>query len=410
MNSPQIIRTDDLRVENRHRILSALRLQGSMSRVEVARQTGLSQASLSTLLGLMTIQGIVKSANTSSPTNKRGRPQTTVSLSPDAGMAISVALTIHHISFNIIDYAGNNIHQIDNQLDTQALTASDLKKAISSGINKALKQIPNLSLKAISVGFQGVTDADSGELLWSPITSIDQFPIRSYLTKKYGVPVSVNNDCGLIARALFHKEYDKLGDSFAAVLFSHGIGLGVYLSGTPFSGATSSALELGHVQYEKDGALCRCGKTGCIEAYAANYGILRSAKGQSLDEAPAKIVTDEQMQALIDAAANQDEHAIRAFETAGKAIGAGLTTIFTLLDPIPVALVGHNTDAVDLMRKEIRTALKSVGREPKDYSALLHCYHDDVQLLKQGLIHEAMSIIDRDFAENTDGVEGEATA
>lgn len=402
MNSPQIMRSDDLRAENRHRILQTLRSQGPLSRAEIGKHTGLSQAALSTLFGLMTAQGYVTSESKNVAVQKRGRPKTTIALDPSAAMAVTVALTIDKLSFCLVNYAGETVSRTETPLKTVSLNKKQLHKAIFTGITNAIKPHNITCLKAISIGFQGVTDSTTGELLWSPILSINNVPIGKLLKQDFNVPVTVHNDCGLIAKALHNREKTTLGDSFATVLFTQGIGLGVYLGGKPFTGAYSSALELGHVQFEKNGALCRCGKSGCIEAYAADYGIVRSASHLPYSELPPESISHQQIDQLIAAADNNSKPELAAFELAGKAIGFGLATVFTLFDPLPVALVGHNTLAVDLMRAEIENALKAVGRHPSDYSKLLHCFHKAEPLLSDGLVLEVMTTVDRVFAENSD--------
>lgn len=402
MNSTQIMRSDDLRAENRHRILQTLRTQGPLSRAQIGKSTGLSQAALSTLFSLMTDQGYVTSKSHSVEIQKRGRPKTTVALDPDAALVVTVAITIDKLSFCVVNYAGETVSTDEQFLETSVLSAKQLYNIIAIGISKAIEPHDIVSPTAISIGFQGVTDTFTGELLWSPILSVEKVPIGSMLKRNFNVPVTVHNDCGLIAKALHRAEINTLGDSFAVILFTQGIGLGVYLAGQPFTGAYSSALELGHVRFEKDGALCRCGKKGCIEAYAADYGILRSAKGLSDSDIPAGQISDQEMAQLIAAANDNKKPEIEAFKLAGRAIGFGLATVYTLLDPLPVALVGHNTKAVNLMRTEIEAALKTVGRSPTDYSELLHCFDDDTPLLFDGLTLEAMSTVDRVFAENSD--------
>ncbi len=403
MNHSEIIRSDDLRAENRHRILRTLRQQGSITRAKASALTGLSQAALSTLFSSMIEQGLVVSSSDASKATKRGRPSTSVSLNANAAVAVTVSLTMNKLTTCLVDYAGNTLKQHVLELDTKQLTEQELNKIIGNAISNTLQtdneDEPNI--QGISVGFQGVTDSIAGDLLWSPILCIDRLPICHTLEDEFNVPVTVNNDCNLISKALHNSQHELLGDSFAAVLFSHGVGLGVYLSGAPFSGPQSSALELGHIPYERDGALCRCGKHGCIEAYASDYGIMRTAKSLSENEVYPNLVSDAEIDELIAAANKGDPQAMLAFSTAGKAIGAGLATVFTLLDPMPVALVGHNTDAVNLMKIEIQKSLEVAGRSHKDFSELIHCYHEDSSLLHTGLVLDAMATLDRGFAHNT---------
>jgi len=380
------MRSDDLRAENRHRILQSLRETGPLSRAEIGKLTGLSQAALSAQFGLMIEQGIATSENTTADVQKRGRPKTTVALNPDAATVVNVALTIDQLRFCVVNYAGATLSQSDQLLPPRELSAKQLLNTIIKGVNAAMSPYGIEKLAAISIGFQGVTDADFGELLWSPILSINRVPIGAQLKKRFKVPVSVNNDCGLIAKALHRHAKQTPGDSFAAVLFSHGIGLGL-----------SSALELGHVQFEKNGALCRCGKKGCIEAYAAKYGIVRAATMSQKSSIPANPIGSESFDQLTMTATNNQKQKV-AFEMAGKAIGFGLATLFTLLDTLPIALIGHKTEAVNLMRADIENELKTQARSSDEATPKLHCYADEIPLLLDGLVLESMALVDQTFA------------
>jgi len=400
MNSPNIMRSDDLKAGNRRRILNTLRKQGPLTRAEVGKLTGLSQAALSAQFSLLTEQGVVTSENKNLDVQKRGRPKTTVALDPTAASVVTIALMIDQMSFSLVDYAGNVLSRSDINIDTRSLDTTQLFDITVKGVNDIVRPLGINRLKAISIGFQGVTNSSTGELLWSPILTMDRVPIGAMLKDRFGVSVSVNNDCGLITKALHVQEKDKLGNRFGAVLFAHGIGLGLYLDGTPFTGPTSSAMELGHIRFEKNGALCRCGKHGCIEAYAADYGIQRTALDPSSLNIPTGPLTDEAFGQLVVAAKNNDQSAIDAFATAGKAIGFGLDTLYTLLEPLPIALIGHNADAVHMIRTEIENALTDAGRNPSDIAGLLHCFHDALQLLQKGLVLEGVSVVDELFADS----------
>jgi len=403
MSGPQILRSNDLRAENRHRVIRALRREGPLSRAKVGKITGLSQASLSNLLGIMSEEGIVTSQSRSGGANTRpGRPQTLVALSSEGGICITIALRVSTLIISVSDYSGKDLSRRDLPIDSATLDSKSLIKLLISAVKTEISDHPGKQLRAISLGFQGVTDSQTGELLWSPVFLADRVPISKKIQKQFDVQVSVNNDCALIATALHRSEKAKLGDSFAAVLFSHGIGMGAYLSGQPFYGAQSSALELGHIQFKKDGAMCRCGKHGCIEAYAADYGISRTATGSHASTTPVENISDEELQALIAAAIQGESAAVKAFKLAGQAIGSGLATFFNLFDPMPIALVGHDSEAIRLMSEDIQEALSSVSRRPVDYSSLLHSYNSEMPLLLEGLAMSALAIADRELANLAD--------
>jgi len=396
MQKTSIIRSDDLRNENRRRLLNTLRLEGPSTPSKLSSITGLSAASISTLSSQMIDQGILASERYQIDRTKplRGRPRSLLSLCPDAGHVLTLTLTIDLIRVQLVDYAGTILDSHQEIVDTRRLDVEQLLATICQGIDLLCRQHPDIQLLHIGVGFQGQTEHVSGKLLWSPIIQQRKVPLGKTLQARYKVSVSVHNDCRLIAQALSRRHTDVLGQTFATVLYGHGVGLGLYLNGQPFAGTRSSAMEIGHLRFVKNGALCRCGRRGCIEAYAADYGIERQARGLSTETPPAGRVAPASMKALRAAAVAGDCATRQAFETAGTAIGEGLCHVFTLLDPIPVAMVGCSDDTYELMRSSICEALDARLNNGPSADSLLHRFGYDDPLLVQGLADNSLSAVD----------------
>jgi predicted NBD/HSP70 family sugar kinase len=399
MNRSEIIRSDDLRSQNRYRILSTLRDSGSLTRSKLGELTNLSQAALSNLLSIMIEEGLVTTIGSTSKTTKRGRPQSKVTLNPDAGAAVTLSINFNLLSVSLIDYAGNTLSRETKRLETRNMDEKRAAVAIINAIKQITEPLPPHYLQTISIGYQGITDLNTDALLWSPVVNFDNLPIAEILRKEFNVPVTVSNDCNLIAKALHKTERAKLGDSFATLLFSQGVGLGVYMSNQPLYGAHTSALEFGHLQFKEDGALCRCGKKGCIEAYAADYGIIRSANRDTINHIPKVSPTEAQIDKLIQLAHDNDKASIDGFVMAGKALGVGLATIFTLLDPIPVALVGKLSRASQFMQEEIYQTLKNAGHTGLNLANPFHCFEDDLTLQHKGLNLISMEKLDSTLAD-----------
>lgn len=401
MPASPIIRSDDLRYENRRRLLNILRVEGPCSPARLRQLTGLSAASVSTLCSQMIDQGILLSERSPADPEKslRGRPRSRLSRNPAAGHVLTITLTIDRIGVSLVDYAGQVCGTLEKCPDTRTLSASRLLSVLYDCVDELCAEHKEKRLHHIGVGFQGQTEHATGVLLWSPIICEHNVPLGTALRRRYAIDVSVHNDCRLIAQALSLSSAKLLGDTFATVLFSQGVGLGLYLNGQPFAGTRSSAMEIGHLRYKADGALCRCGRRGCIEAYAADYGIERLALELPEDSIPTGRVAESSMQALIAAAQAGDKTASQAFETAGRAVGEGLVNLFTLLDPMPVALVGHTGNAFDLMLTGIHTVLDAHLINGPDPSRLLHYFTREGPLLCQGLIDNSLSQVDRQFAD-----------
>jgi len=331
-----------------------------------------------------------------------------ITLDATAGDIVALMVTIDTITVQRVNYAGELKHSDVTTFDSRSLSEDKLLEIICNAVEGgiATKADTRMDIEAnnrvrhIGVAFQGVTENDSGVLAWSPIINHTNISLGTVLQNRFQRPVTLNNDCRLIAEALSRSSSKQLGSSFAALLFSQGVGLGLTIDGKPFSGMRTSALELGHLCFERNGALCRCGKRGCIEAYAADYGIQRLATGQSIHDDPSGRVAAQSMVNLYDAAKAGDTAAVQAFAIAGAALGEGLVTLFTLFDPMPVALVGRKQHTFELMRSGLNSAFRNHPIQGKRIDELLHCFDDAEPLLAAGLIHNTLSTLDRHFANH----------
>ncbi|TIU66829.1 MAG: ROK family protein, partial [Mesorhizobium sp.] len=153
------------------------------------------------------------------------------------------------------------------------------------------------------------------------------------------------------------RDPDRYRDDFIAILLSHGIGMGLVLKGELFTGTHSSGGEFGHMIHRPGGALCRCGRRGCVEAYAGNYAIWRNARQLSENAEPVADVSDAEMRALAARARETDGPEREAYRKAGEALGFGLGSLFALIDPAPVAMVGASAAAFDLIEPALREAI-----------------------------------------------------
>ena len=81
------------------------------------------------------------------------------------------------------------------------------------------------------------------------------------------MPVCIENN--VRAYAMFEK-WDKRMFSlkeFVLISIRTGVGSGIVLNGTLYSGYQSLAGEIAHFTVDPEGRQCRCGKKGCLETY-----------------------------------------------------------------------------------------------------------------------------------------------
>ena len=395
----KIARSDDLRPQNRLLLLGALRRAGSLSRTELSARTGLSASTVSTITSALVAEGILLEGETEQGTarGRRGRPQVALALNPMAATVGAVEIAVNSVTAALIDYSGDQIDESARQFDTMQAGSDGLIGTVIDCLRQLIAGHPAAGrrLKHISLGVQGVTDASGQTMLWSPITACRSIPFGTRISDAFSVPVTVANDCSMIAEALRWQYPERYTRDFIAIMLSHGIGMGLFQNDQLFGGVRSSASEFGHMVHQPDGALCRCGRRGCIEAYAGDYAIWRAANGLSPDTPPRSEITNDDIAALAERARSGAAAERAAYRDAGDAIGYGLASLFALIDPVPVAFVGSGAAAFDLMEPNIRAAIDKtiIGEEAAGIE--MDCYPSEQPLIRQGCQLTALTHLDR---------------
>jgi hypothetical protein len=132
----------------------------------------------------------------------------------------------------------------------------------------------------------------------------------------------------------------RLSD-FAVVTIEHGVGMGFVMNHRIYRGAQRLGMELGHTKVQLDGALCRCGQRGCLEAYIADYALAREATTAlnwvHKDGQPINVL----LESLYDHAKAGNATARSIFRRAGRYLAVGLSNVINLFDPALIILSGE---------------------------------------------------------------------
>ncbi|MBU4529090.1 MAG: ROK family protein [Hoeflea sp.] len=396
-----VLRSDDMRRRNRLRIIQIVRRGGTVSRGEIAQAATLSPATVSTISSELIVEGVLiaRSAETG-PSAGRGRPSTSLSVNPQFCHAVLIILKIGAVNVAIVDYAGTVIAREHFHLDMANVTMEDFRDTLITEIRQTWNAsgLAAGQLARISIGIQGTTDIAGLRLLRSPMTPLTDIPVAFWLEEEFGVPVRLANDCDLIARALNWRDPERYSDNFAAILLAHGVGMGLFLRGQIINGTRSSGTEFGHMLHQADGALCRCGSNGCIEADAGDYAITRRYRGKPVNATPQSHVEPVEIIRIAEAARAGDALAAETFASAGRALGTGLAGIFALVDPFRIAFVGHGAAAFDLMEPALREVLKNSNASAAS-NIPIDLYVDEMPLVFEGCGIGALLEIDATQAD-----------
>jgi glucokinase len=261
-----------------------------------------------------------------------------------------------------IDLGGTKIEAIvvdaDNQVLGQARRPTpteggpaDVAKEMAAVIAEAATaaKLETSALKGVGVGSPGSVDEASGTVTqarnlpgWN-----GTFELAKTLSDTLGTPVTIGNDVQVAIRAEHELGAGKPYDSLLGVWWGTGVGGGVIIDGKLWLGR-GSAGEIGHMVIKRDGALCPCGRRGCVEAYAGRAAMEAKARKDHDEGAKTdlfKIMKQRGRVRLTSAVwahalEQQDPLATELIERAVEALGAGIASAVNLLDVEAVVIGG----------------------------------------------------------------------
>jgi predicted NBD/HSP70 family sugar kinase/biotin operon repressor len=354
-----------LRDLNRLRVVDVLRLQGAASRADIARRTGLSRATVSTLVGDLQARGLVVERPVAAERLGRiGRPPSLLALEPSAGAAVGIDFDHDLARVAVADLSRTVLAErsapcdVDRDAQGSMDVAAELVAAVlaESGVERD-------RVLGVGVALSGPVEPGTGVLRSSTIlpgwAGLDA---ERELEDRLGVTVHIDNDANL--GALAEVTYGAAADArhAAYVSMSAGIGCGLIVDRRPYRGAGGTAGEIGHVLVDDQGPLCRCGNRGCLETLASAPSLLALLHRTRED-----VDTIDEVIALARAG---DPACRRVIADAGRAVGRVLATLVNLFSPEVIVVGGPVGQAGDLLldpvREEVeRFALPTATERPR---------------------------------------------
>ncbi len=394
--------SDLVRRQNRRLVLDALRQQGPLARVELGRHTGLSPASITSISSQLIADGILEEAGgEQAPVvpMRRGRPLTQLDLNPQSAHVLAVKISIDGIELALADGRGAIFQRLTAKIATYEAQPQSFGAMVAGEIAAFLAhaQIPPGRIARIGIAVQGVADSRAGTIVWSPAFRHRNIALQEPLRRALGIPCTVANDANMIAEGLIGLDRTRYGGTAAMAFIGYGVGMGLVINGQVYHGPTGAAAEFGHMNHQPGGALCRCGRRGCIEAYAADYGIMRRAKQNPDDILMTHSAVPQEDLLELEAAARRGEaRALEAYAKAGEALGYGFARLIALLSPSHIVLVGPGTRAMEFIEPHLRAAIEAGVVDELRRNLEIDIVPIDTDMIIKGTIDGALRHLDRE--------------
>jgi predicted NBD/HSP70 family sugar kinase len=317
---------------------------GHISRVRLAKLTGLSTTTITNLVSELIEQGIVQQVDEeAAPPARRsvGRPQRDLTLIPESRYVVGVHIGVGSVNVAVCDllarplYSRSLDHPLDRSQDVVMAETLDLVHQVirDSGVDTA-------HILGVGFGASGLVDPEHGVNVMAPNLGWHDLPIRDVLAGALKLPVIVDNNVRAMAlgEALFGAGKDVY--SLAYVYVRVGVGAGIVVGGQLYYGGGAGAGEIGHMTILPDGgAACRCGNSGCLETLISEPVLLRLAQDLAADQPDGLLARqlahgEGPLIERVFAAARGGDSAVRTLLVErGRYLGVALANVVNILNP-----------------------------------------------------------------------------
>ncbi|HEY7177336.1 MAG TPA: ROK family transcriptional regulator, partial [Micromonosporaceae bacterium] len=356
--------TRDIRRHNRSILLSRVFFDGPLSRLELGQLSGLSSATVSTVMAELICDGLIVEAG--QVDSGGGRPRVLLRVNPGYGYFVGVDVGEIGVTVELFDLAMQRVGGVTRPVASHRPPAETAVAEIVAGIGEVLATPANADVErrgaapvlidpsaivGVGVGVPGIVTERPTPVVTAPTIGWDAVPLADMLAA-HGVaaPVFVGNGANTQAQAEMWFGAARGAQHAVVALVGSGVGAAVIADGTPFGGTTGGAGEWGHTTLVYGGRQCRCGARGCLEAYVGAEAVLD--RYAALDGAPALGADHEDemaaIAALVDAARSaggpgsglgRGAAADLVSETADL-LGASIGNLINLFNPERVVLGG----------------------------------------------------------------------
>ena len=352
----------------RHVLFDHVRAQGGTTRAEMGRALGVSAASVSAVTSDLIADGFLRESPVAAVPDVenqrigRGRPPVELQVAAEAYHVIGMKLGDLRHTAVLSDFAGRRIAEASMPTRPNRKSAAILIAEARALMDKLLAECGKnrRDISCVGVGMAGMVDFATGSVAWSPMLDAPSTALRAQFETALGVPTWLDNDANLLTLAELWFGGGRSKSDFAVVTIEHGVGMGLVLFNQLYRGARGVGMELGHTKVQLDGALCRCGKRGCLEAYVADYALAREAataldQHESLSESPLAL-----LESLFVEARGGNEAALSIFRRAGRYLALGLSNVAQMFDPEVIILSGGRMQYDYLYAREVLSEMQSM--------------------------------------------------
>lgn len=362
----QIARPNTIRDINKQIVLNYVRDRSPISRADIARETALQRSTVSSIVDGLQEAGLIEEIGSGDSTG--GRKPTLLKVKTGTAVVIGVDLTPRETHIAVADLSGSVL-----EIETFPTSPSELfmTEKILETVSKFNDKYNDGDL-AVGISVPGVTDQLAGRVRYVPYFQWRDWDIGNQISKKVGIPVTIENDANAIALAelWFGREEFRKTTNFITVMVAEGIGTGIVFDGQVYRGEKGAAGEFGHMIVGSNAPVeCSCGSFDCWEAHASENAML--ARYHNLVKQNMSLSRNIDINQLIGLVDRGEKEAVAVMKETAKYLGIGISNLIVGLSPQAIVVSGRITRVWECIYGELSSIVERSVRQGLPKTKLL---------------------------------------
>lgn len=324
------------------------------SRVDLSREAGLSQASITHIISFLIERGIV--FETGSVEGKMGRRSIGVSLNTNYKI-IGIRLERDYYAIGLFNIWGELLTKFDDYTYNIHEPHYVLEHLIHS-ISVMLEANTPSEILGIGVALPGPFISHKNKIeIMSGFPGWEDIDIAAVLRERFPLPIFLehNANCGALAELWYgvKKNYRNA----VVIAADVGVGSGIIIDGRLYRGAIGTSGEIGHMSIDYNGPKCECGNRGCLELYCSTKRLQREYTLIAKKTPGYEAFSQKDSKEILEAVAQGDSVARAAFQPIAEALGYGIVNIINVINPDIVIFSDHLALAGEYLIEIVRSIL-----------------------------------------------------
>ena len=347
-----IVNNSDMNEAHRSVIVKLLQQKELCTRAEIAKLTGLTQASITKIVSSLIDMGIVLEVG--SVKGEGNRRAIGLRLNSEENRVIGIKFSRWLIEAGVFDISGKNYSRDSFEFDMNEDPAKVLSR-LKSNIHEMLEKHKNIV--AVGMAVPGPYLRQEGHIAivtrmskWHDVDFVKEF--KDEFSRPFFIEQDANS--GAMAEWWFGN-HEKPMESLAYMLVGEGVGSGIVENEKLILGKLGAASEVGHMSIDVNGKRCECGNYGCLEMYCSAPVMLQRAKQEMPEIFKEKHEGRTREHEMIFEAARQgNKKALALLKEMARYISYGCVNLINAYNPDIIVIGDLMAKAGDLILEDIK--------------------------------------------------------